>query len=174
MKNKKTRAILKWCLYVVLAVLLFCFQVSPTKLALFSDIVYLLPFVVAISCFESIATSVSFAVVCGFVWDYCSQRLFGFHALLLLVLCTVVFLIMKLYVRPVFVSVTAAIVASVFVYCLVDFFFFFVLRGYDSLFGLFTAQYIPIFIKSSLFGTLISFVVMKIYKLNPIKARFDM
>lgn len=174
MKNKKTRAILKWCLYILLSLSLFCFQVSPTKVGLFADIVYLIPFVIAISCFESLGTSVSFGVVCGFVWDYSSQRQFGFHALLLLCLCTVTFLIMKLYVRPVFLSVTAAIVASVFIYCLLDFFFFFVLKGYDSLFSLFTSQYIPIFIKTSLLGMLISFAVMKIYKLNPIKARFDM
>lgn len=174
MKNKKTRAVFKWCLYVVLAVLLFCFQISPTKIPLFSDIIYLLPFVIAISCFENIATSVTFGVVCGFVWDYSAQRQFGFHALLLLVLCTVVFLIMKLYVRPVFLSVTVAIVASVLVYCIVDFFFFFVLMGYDSLFSLIAQQYVPIFIKSSLLGALLGFVVMKIYNLSPIKARFDM
>lgn len=173
-KNKKTRAMLKWLFYVVLAVLLFCFQVSPTRIPLFSDIIYLLPFVVAISCFESITTSVTFGVICGFLWDYSTQRHFGFHALLLLVLCTVVFLVMKLYVRPVFLSVTAAIVASILVYCIVDFFFFFVLKGYDSLFSLFVSQYVPIFLKSSVLGALLGFVVMKIYKLSPIKARFDM
>lgn len=173
MSVKKSHTFFKWVLYVLLGLLVFCMQSAPIRLGIFEDVIYILPFVVAVACFEGLGASVSLGVTLGFIWDYIAQRQFGFHALLLCVLCTAVFLAMKFYVRPVYLSVVVAIGVCTLVYLIFDFFFFFVLRGYESLGALLLSQYLPSLLKTTLFGAAISFVIMKIYSLSPIKARFD-
>lgn len=173
MNLKKSRLTLKWICYILFALLCFCLQIAPVRLGIFSNTLFLLPFVISVASFEEIIPSTVLAVVCGFFWDYSSNRLFGFHAMILLVLCVAVSLSMKYFVRPVFLSVIAAIVCSVFVYSLVDFFFFNVLLGYDSLFSLFVSEYLSQILKTAFWSVGISYIAMKIYKLSPVKAKFD-
>ena len=170
---KKSRNLVKWTIYVLFALLLFCFQSAPVRFGIFDSVIFLLPFAVALSCYESIVPSAVVASLCGLFWDYSAQRVFGFHALVLCVICVAVSLVMKFYVRPVFISVIVAIAVSVMAYCLADFFFFYVLRGYEGAAIVFTSHYLPSFFKTSIFGIATAFAVEKIYKVSPAKAKFD-
>ncbi len=170
---KKYRNLVKWVVYTLFALLLFCFQCAPVRFGIFEGVVFLLPFAVALSCYEGIVPSAIVASLCGLFWDYSAQRVFGFHALILCVICVVVSLVMKFYVRPVFISVIVAVAVAVMVYCLADFFFFYVLRGYEGASAVFTSHYLPTFLKTSLFGIVIAFLTEKIYKISPHKAKFD-
>lgn len=173
MRTKKMRKILKWTSYVLFALLLFCLQTAPEKLGIFSNVLFLLPFAVAFSCYEEIIPGAVMAAVCGFFWDYSVQRLFGFNALVLCVFCVVASLAMKYFVRPVFVSVAVTVVFASIVYLTIDFFFFFVLKGYSGLGALLQSFYLPSLFKTVIIGLGICFVVKKIYELSPIKANFD-
>ena len=170
---KKSRNLIKWLFYTVFALLLFCFQSAPVRFGILDSVIFLLPFAVAISCYESIVPSAVIASVLGLFWDYSAQRVFGFHAFMLCILCVAVSLVMKFYVRPVFVSVIVAITACTMVYGLSDFFFFYVLRGYEGAASVFTSQYLPAFLKTSIFGAVTAFITEKIYKISPRKAKFD-
>ena len=173
MGTKKIGKTLKWFAYILFAFILFCLQNSPERFEILSGVLFLLPLVVAVSCFERVLPSAVFAVVVGLFWDYSAQRIFGFNALLLCVLSVAVSLAMKYYVRPVYLSVAVASAAAALVHTLSDFFFFFVLKGYEGTFKLFVNQYVPMFFKTALFGAGICYVVMKIYSLSPNRARFD-
>lgn len=170
---KKSRKAVKWVLYTLFALLLFCFQCAPQRFGIFDSVVFLLPFAVALSCYEGILPSCIVASICGLFWDYSAQRVFGFHALVLCVVCLAASLIMKFYVRPVFISVIVAASVSALAYCLADFFFFYLLRGYENSLAMFTSHYIPAFLKTTIFGIATAFVTEKIYKIAPAKAKFD-
>jgi len=173
MRTKKMRTIIKWTSYVLFALFLFCLQTAPERLGLFSDVLFLLPFAVAFACYEEIIPSMIMAAVCGFFWDYSVQRQFGFNALVLCIICVAAALVMKFYIRPVYVSVIVTVAAATLIHCLADFFFFFVLKGYSGVTTLLLSHYIPSFFKTVLFGAGISFVVKKIYDCSPIRAKFD-
>ena len=173
MRNQKSRRIVKWVTYILFALLLFCLQFAPQRLGLFADVMFLLPFAVALSCYEQIVPSAVMATICGFFWDYSAQRQFGFHALVLCIICVIAALVMKFYVRPVFVSVSVTVAAAALVYGLADFFFFYSLRDYPAVESLLLSEYLPAFFKTIVFGVGIALVVEKIYNLSPIRAKFD-
>ena len=170
---KRSRNLLKWVVYALFALLLFCLQSTGQKFGIFENVLFLLPFAVAVSCYESIVPCAVVASLCGLFWDYSAQRVFGFHALILCIICVAVSLFMKFYIRPVYVSVIVSIAVAVMVYCLADFFFFYVLRGYEGAFAVFVSHYLKVFFKTSIFGIVIAFVTEKIYRISPIKAKFD-
>ena len=174
MNTKKSKKTLKWLLYVLFAVVLFCLQNAPVKLAVFSSVAFLLPFAIAFASFEGVSASMINAILCGFFWDYSAQREFGFHALILCVLCVVVTLAMKFFVRPVFLGVFASVVIATVFYFIADYFFFFFLKGYEDVSRLFFSVYIPSIFKTVIFGAGICLVVKKIYDLSPNKAEFDL
>ena len=101
---KKSRNLIKWLVYTVFALLLFCFQSAPQRFGIFDSVMFLLPFAVALCCYEGIVPSAVVASLCGLFWDYSAQRVFGFHALILCVLCVAVSLVMKYYIRPLLVN----------------------------------------------------------------------
>jgi cell shape-determining protein MreD len=170
---KKSYTALKWIAYILFALFLFCLQSTPSRLGIFSDVLFLLPFAVALASYEQIIPAAIASSVCGLFWDYSAQRVFGFHALIMCVLCVAVSLVMKFYIRPVYISVVVAVAVSVMVYCLADFFFFYVLRSYENVGILFVSEYLPAFLKTSVFGAGIVYLTEKIYRLSPIKAKFD-
>ena len=174
MNKKKQIGFLKWPMYILFALLLFCIQYSPTKLGIFDGAMLILPFIVTLCCFEEIIPSVITCACFGFLWDYSGGHLFGFRAFMLCIIGLCVCLAIKLYVRPVFVSVMAAVAIATIVYIIAEFFFFYVIKGYSSLFSLFVNNYIWAFFKTVLWGTLISYLTMKIYKLKPQKSLVDM
>ncbi len=173
MINKKSRTTIKWALYILFALLLFLFQCAPQRLGIFSDVLFLMPFAVTLACYEQIVPSALTASLCGLFWDYSAQRVFGFNALVLCLVCVAASLVMKFYVRPVYISVIVSVAASAVVYCLADFFFFYVLRSYENVGRLFVSEYLPALLKTCIFGAGIAFVTEKIYKLSPARAKFD-
>ena len=170
---KKYRTTIKWVLYTAFALLLFLLQCAPQRLGIFSDVLFMMPFAIAVSCYEKIIPSAIIASLCGLFWDYSAQRAFGFHALFMCIICVAVSLLMKFYVRPVYVSAAAAVSAAVLIYCLVDFFFFYALRSYENIGSLFASDYLPTFFKTCVFGLGILYVVEKIYRISPQRAKFD-
>jgi len=173
MNNKKKLSLLKWPLYSLFALLLFCIQYAPVKLGIFDGAILLLPFIVALSCFEEIIGSVLTGVIFGFLLDYSSGQLFGFRALVLGIIALCVCLSIKLYVRPAFISIMICIVISIAAFILLEFFFFHVIKGYSSAFSVFANLYIWSFFKTVIFGIPISYVTMQIYRLKPKKTSFD-
>lgn len=173
MNSKKKLGLIKWPLYVLFALLLFCIQYAPEKLGIFEGAILLLPFIVALSCFEEIIGSVITGVMFGFLLDYSSGHLFGFRALVLGIIALCVCLAIKLYVRPAFISIMVCIVISAAAFVLLEFFFFYVIKGYLSAFSVFANVYIWSFFKTVIFGIPISYVTMQIYRLKPKKSSFD-
>lgn len=173
MRTKKMRKVLKWTSYVLFALVLFCFEIAPVKIPLFEQVVYLLPFVIAFACREEIIPTALFAAVCGLFIDYSMQRQFGYNAIILCVLSVVVWVCMRFFVRPIFISIVISVAASTLVYCLLDFFFFFVITDIEKASSVLFSVHFPVFLKTSLFGAGIAYVNDKIYSLSPIRAKFD-
>jgi len=80
---------------------------------------------------------------------------------------------MKFFVRPIFVSVAISVCACALIYCILDFFFFFVLRDIENTGAILLDVHLPLFIKTCIFGVGIAFLTEKIYKISPIRAKFD-
>ena len=173
MALKKYKNLIKWSLYVALAVLLFCFQTAPTKLSVLSDIQFLIPVVIVVASFEKIVPSAVFALFCGLLWDYSVQRQFGYNALILMLVAVAASLVMKLYIMPMPLSVCSLVLIASLVHTILDFFFFFVLTGLSGAFSIFIRQSISAVIATSVFGIAVYFLIYLIYNISPIKAKFD-
>ena len=173
MRTKKMSKALKWALYVLLALLLFCFQNAPVKIGLCQNVLFILPFAVAFACYEGLVPSLAVSVVFGLFWDYSAQREFGFCALMLCIFCVSANLVMKYFARPIFVSTLACTCVAALVFVLADFFFFFVLRGYENVSALFLGAVVERFFKTAVFSAVMVYLVKKIYDISPNRAKFD-
>lgn len=173
MRTKKMSKAIKWALYVLLALLLFCFQNAPVRIGLFENVLFILPFAVAFACYEGLVPSLVLSVVLGLFWDYSAQREFGFCALALCIICVSANLVMKYFARPIFVSTLVCTCAAALLYILADFFFFFVLKGYENVGALFFVAVVERFFKTAVFSAIMAYVVKKIYDVSPNRAKFD-
>lgn len=166
MKNKTRRSV-KWALYLLFAVILLCFQCAPQKTPLFEGTLFLLPLAVSIACFEKLVPVAVMGAACGFLWDYSARCLFGFHALVLCVLCVAVSLVLQFLLRSVVWNHLLCIAVGTALYELVFFFFFRLLPGSGELWKMLYSHCLPVFFKTILFGAAIYFVVRKIYRISP-------
>ncbi len=173
MRTKKMSKALKWALFILLALLLFCFQNAPVRIGLCENVLFILPFAVAFACYEGLVPSLAMSVVCGLFWDYSAQREFGFCALALCIICVSANLVMKYFARPIYVSCLVCCCAAALVFVLCDYFFFFVLKGYENVAALFFENCVERFFKTAVFSAIMAYAVKKIYDISPNRAKFD-
>ena len=132
MQNKN---LLKWAVYALAVVLTAVFQGTPHLLpAIAGDLpAVIVPCVLSVAIFEGETPGAVFGIAGGLLWDIEGGRTFGYHALLLMVMCIAVALLIQNLFRN---TVVAALIFSVCATALIEFltwFFFIYLAGDERL-----------------------------------------
>ena len=73
--GKTSKAVIKWGIYAVLLLLLYCIQTAPSLLTIHHvKPVLLIPLAVCIALYEGEVGSAVFGLVTGFLWDFASGK----------------------------------------------------------------------------------------------------
>ncbi len=142
--KKRLRLTIKWFLYTLVLVAAHVVG-QNADLFEFSGVrpVLILPVAICVAMFEHEFPGGLFAAAAGILWGLSSDAVFGYYAILLLVLGVTAGLICSYVLRPTLLtSLLLCGLGSLFV-ALFDFFFFYVIWSYDGLMMFFTACMLP-------------------------------
>ena len=144
---------LKWTLYV--AVLLLAFTLQQTKGALpviaGARPVLLIPFAICVAMYEGDTYGGAFGLITGLLWDFSANRVLGFNAVLLMLAGVACGIIITYLMQNNIFSSLILCGGAVFLLELFDWFFYYLLWGYDKPLLVFFQAYIPTMMYSMLF-----------------------
>ena len=123
--------VLKWITYAFCVLLLVVFQLQAQFYPHFSNVtpLFAIPAVIAIAMNEGETAGGIYGIVAGLFWDTGTGRVFGFNALLLLILGVMVGLFVKYLIKPSAVSSFLFTALFSVVHLLLTWFFFCFLAG---------------------------------------------
>jgi len=124
---------LKWTLYTVILLFMFFLQFTKGMLPQFFGTrpVLLIAFVVCLAMYEGDTYGGAFGLITGLLWDFSANRVFGYNAILLMAIGIVVGLIATYLMQNNIFSALILCGAAIFLVETSDWFFYYVLWGYD-------------------------------------------
>ncbi len=142
--KKRLRLVFKWTLYTVVLLLSYMLGQNPYLFSLWGlRPVLILPVAVCVAMFEHEFSGGVFAVVAGILWGCSADAVFGYYAILLLVVGVATGLICSYGMSP--TLFTSLLLAGGFALLigLLDFFFFYVLWDYSELWQFLISRMLP-------------------------------
>lgn len=133
--------------------LFFLFGVRP---------IWVLPFAVAISMCEDVVSAAVFGSLSGLLCDLGSQALFGFNGLLVLCGCVAISLLSFFLIKVNWKSALLLGGALAAIRALLEFFFFYLIWGYENIQLIFIHSVLPIFIYTTVLTPLFLLLIRKI------------
>lgn len=114
----KLRVFLRWTFYSALLLLFYLWETNPLFVR-FSPLL-IIPLATAVAMYEGELAAGVFGVVCGLMIDMASDTILGFSSLWLLVMCPLISLLARFYIRISFVSHLALNFAASFIMACLD------------------------------------------------------
>ncbi len=169
--GRNFRTILKWVFYALL--LLVAYILGQNHL-LFGILgvrpVLILPLAISVAMFEHEFTGGIFAAAAGVLWGCSSDAVFGYYAIILLVLGVAAGLICSYGLSPNLLTSLLLSFGAAFITGLLDFFFFYVLWGYNGLGVFFFTSILPTIVFTAVTVVPFYYIVRHIHlKLQPPK-----
>ncbi|MEG0615243.1 MAG: rod shape-determining protein MreD [Oscillospiraceae bacterium] len=149
-KRERINGFTKWAFYILIIVISFIYLMLPTNNE--SKPLLLIPVAICIAMNEKVMTSAIVGMICGFMLDFACGKIFGFNAALLLLLGMGVSLLFILLMRQNILNVLLITLAAAFIQGGLDFFFFYVIWGYDNLGKIFLQNFLPSIIFTTLWA----------------------
>lgn len=117
MQVRTTRSVMiRMILYSLMPFLVYALQTAPGFFhAGGLGIVYLVPYAVCTAAMGRMGAAGYTGILCGLLWDLSGSRLFGFHALVLYICCTVISILFTDAIQERFVNVLLACFVSILV-----------------------------------------------------------
>lgn len=162
--KKKYASAFKWGIYALFLILAVTLQTTPTFAALggFRP-VFVIPLAICVAMLEGDFGSAVYGCIIGYVWDVTAGKIPGFSAFLLLVICLAVALSVAIFVRINYLSCIMLSLGAALFFGLVEFFFFYVLFGYDNLSLILLQKTLPQAVSSAVVSPLIFFAVKRVH-----------
>lgn len=147
------RKILKFFVYAVIVFASYVIQSTP-GLFEFQGIspMLVLPACICLAVYEGEFAGGLFGFFAGLFCDSAAETVFGFNALFYMVLCAAAGLFAIYYFRRSNMNVMLICLGALFLSSVLEFFFVFVLYGYEGLSGFFYLEVAPQIVYSSLFS----------------------
>ncbi len=142
--KKNLRLVFKWTLYTAVLLLSYTLGQNPYLFAVWGlRPVLIIPVAVCVAMFEHEFSGGVFAAVAGILWGCSSDAVFGYYAILLLVVGVTTGLICSYAMSP--TLFTSLLLAGGFslIIGLLDFFFFYVLWDYSELLQFLVTRILP-------------------------------
>ncbi len=149
--GKTSKAVIKWGIYAVLLLLLYCIQTAPSLLTIHHvKPVLLIPLAVCIALYEGEVGSAVFGLVTGFLWDFASGKVFGFYGMVLMICCLLAALLSMYLVRVNVINALLAVGAVSLICSIWNFLFYYLIWGFSGVWLsfvqlLFTSLYTTVF-----------------------------
>ncbi len=131
MKRILSRVRIKWIVYILELIIIFVLQNTPGLIPTFLNVkpMLLIIFAVSITMFEGEGKGMWIGLIAGLLMDLGSAMVFGFHAMLMTVVCFFCGILVVYLMRNNLVTSMVLAAASVFVVGLFQWFFKFALWG---------------------------------------------
>lgn len=147
------RKVLKFLVYALIVFAAYIIQTTPGLFEFYGvKPMLVLPACICIAVFEGEFSGGLFGFCFGLFCDSASETIFGFNALVFLVLCTLAGLSTIYVFRRSTMNVMLLCLGALFIRSGIEFFFTFVLYGYENLEPYFYTQIAPQIVFSALFS----------------------
>lgn len=149
MKFGKSRIyanLLKWSVWVLLAIGLVSLQTAPGLFAVFGvKPLLLFPLAITFAFFEKERAAGGYAIFLGALWDVTAGKALGFSSILLLSICTAVSLLVLYLVKQNLINCILLTAAGLFCYDLIYYLFYFLIWGKPGVWAPLVFHLIPSF-----------------------------
>ncbi len=142
--KKNLRLIIKWTLYALVLILSYVLAQNPYLFSLWGlRPLLILPVAVSVAMFEHEFAGGLFAAAAGILWGCSADAVFGYYAILLLVVGVAAGLICSYGMSPTLLTSLLLTGGAALLIGLLDFFFFYVLWSYTELGRFFITRLLP-------------------------------
>ncbi|SDN57472.1 hypothetical protein [Acetanaerobacterium elongatum] len=150
--RRNIRSILKWTIYALLLLAAYIAGQNPFVLNLFGvRPILILPVAISVAMFEHEFSGAIFAAAAGILWGISSDTVFGYYAIILLVLGAAAGLICSYGLSPNLLTALLLSFGASMITGLLDFFFLYVLWGYNGLSRFFLTSMLPTILVTAFF-----------------------
>lgn len=147
------RKIIKFTVYALIVFAAYIIQTTPGLFEFFGIAPFLvLPACICIAVFEGEFAGGLFGFIAGLFCDSAAETVFGFNALVFLVLCAASGLLTIYVFRRSTMNIMLLCLGAVFLRFVLEYFFSFVLYGYENLPAFFYTQIAPQVVLTSIFS----------------------
>ena len=161
--NQRKKNGVKWLLYTFLLFLAFILQTTVGFLQVFGvKPIFILPVMVYISMFEGELAGAVIGIVGGLFWDTAADKLLGFNAIIMMVICVSVALLVMYLVRVNVWNALLFVFAGALLQGLIDFFFYYLIWDYDYSYLILLKKILPTVLYTTLISPLFFFIIRKI------------
>lgn len=160
-RSEKLRLVLKWGLYLLLALLCYVFMTTSPGTGV--KPLLLIPVALCIAMWESEMPSALTGVICGLLLDSACGKVMGYNGLMLMALCLFVSLLFLHLMRQNFVNSIFVVTISSILLGVLDFFFYHGIWGYDRVELIFWDYTLPSVLLTILSTVPVYFIVKIIY-----------
>ncbi len=161
--SQRKKDLIKWALYALILFLAFILQTTPYFLEIFGvKPILLLPVMLFIAMFEGEWAGGVFGVVGGLLWDTAADRLLGFHAILMLIICVVAGLLVMYLIRANLWNALIIILSASLLQGLVDYFFYYLIWDYDFSYLILLKQTLPTVAYTTIISPLFFWLIRRI------------
>ena len=155
--SEKVKNVLKWAFYAFFALILFSLSTSGNPEA--SKGLVLIPFALAIACFNSEMTSAIVGGVFGMLVDISCDKVLGFTALYLCLLCGICTAMFRQLLRKNFLNYLIAVVLCCGIYLYLDYAFFYQIWGFSGYETVLSEKLLPSCLKTVAWSPLTFIIV---------------
>lgn len=147
----------RWIVYTIIAFLLFAFSTQGDSSV--PKAIVLFPLAFAIAVFESEVPSAVTGTVCGLLIDISTDKLLGFTAFYMCVLCGLMSALFRQFLRKNIISYIAITAALTGIYLYVDYYLFYKIWGEIGYETVLKTVLLPSWLKTVLWSPLVFFAV---------------
>lgn len=161
--NQRKKNGVKWLLYIITLFLAFILQTTVGLFQIFGvKPILILPVMIYISMFEGELAGAIIGIVGGLFWDTAADKLLGFNAIIMMLVCISVALLVMYLIRVNVWNAVLFVFAGALLQGLIDFFFYYLIWDYDYSYLILWKKILPTVIYTTLISPLIFFVIRKI------------
>lgn len=160
--------ILKWLCLVLLILVVFTLQATPSFLEIYGvKPVLLLPLAVSIAMFEGEFAGAFVAMACGLLWDLASESPFGAYGFIFLIAGVAAGLLMRLLLRNEWFNCMFLVLFSAVIILSLEFLFTYAIYRYEDIGDVFLRRHLPMMLYTTVLSPIIYFIVKLIEKIKP-------
>lgn len=161
--SQRKKDLIKWALYALILFFAFILQTTPRFLELFGvKPVLILPVMLFIAMFEGEWAGGVFGVVGGLFWDTAADRLLGFNAILMLIICVITGLLVMYLIRANIWNSLLVVLSASLLQGVIDYFFYYLIWDYDFSYLVLLKRILPTTLYTTLISPLFFFLIRKI------------